>query len=83
MTTDWEWQRAEILQWVGPGQFFLVVHKDLRDAVLEQFNFQPEDVPGLIAHKPFVMPPAVTLKSPRLTDRPLPYPPRKRGRYAR
>lgn len=87
-----EEERADILAMVGPGRYILVVPKDLREAALAHYGFAPEDVPGLIAAGPL---PAFTHEqqlpaqfsampqAPHLGARSLPYPPHKKGRYAR
>lgn len=78
-----EQERRWILEHVGPGRYIIVVHKALRDAIMEMHQFKDEDVPGLITPAPFHVPPAETRKAPYLQTRPLPYPPRLKGRYAR
>lgn len=85
------YERAWILDMVGPGRWVIVVPKWLRDAVLLKYRLKPEDVPGLVELRPpgelgqlqgmtirtFQRPPM----HPRTP--PPPYPPRAKGRWAR
>lgn len=93
MTTLRDWQRADILDLVGPGRYILVVPKWLRDRVLAQYDFKPEDVPGLVEYPTLLRQGVLGLLNGQIivksklplapTPKPLPYPPRKKGRYAR
>lgn len=78
-----EQERRFILEIVGPGRYTIVVPKKLRDAILEQHQFKPKDVPGLVEPKAGWN--GIAMRPPRqsFTAKPLPYPPHLKGRYAR
>lgn len=90
---DPEWEdRAtrELLRMLGPGGFIVVVHQHLYDEVKKRYPDM--DLPGLVLGGPLPVftaePRPPTLSSamppaPHLGARPLPYPPHKKGRYAR
>lgn len=73
----------EILNMLRPGGLILVVHKHVYDAV--KAKYPDLDIPGLICATPLprFTPEDHSSRSPHLGARPLPYPPRKKGRYAR
>lgn len=90
------YERAWILDIAGPGRWVIVVPKWLRDAVLLEYGLKPEDVPGLVELCPpgelgrvdgvvVRTAPSGLLQTPPAppVQKPLPYPPRLRGRYAR
>lgn len=77
----------EILNMLRPGGLILVVHKYVYDAV--KAKYPDMDIPGLIcqqelprfvSHERWVTPEEAKAVFP---TRPLPYPPRKKGRYDR
>lgn len=91
-----EQERRYILDMVGPDRYIIVVPKHLHDAIMEKHQFKDEDVPGLvvplfgeIGHldgmiiRRMTFPPLLLHPPPRPLQKPLPYPPRLRGRYAR